>query len=1130
MKKHLFTFLLVLINLFFINAQTITLQPDATAGKDAQIVGATGSSTSNFGNNAEFMAFCGTISTVPTTTRGLIQFDLSGIPANSVINSAVLSLYAYNVPGVGGHTVANSSCYIRRITSSWAENTVTWSNQPGITGSYAITLLNATSSTQNYDVNVANLVQEIVNGAVPNYGWMMQLVSESATRTLAFASSDNATATLRPKLVVTYTTCASLPAAAISAVGSTTICSNSNVTLNATPVAAGTYSYQWYFNGVTITGATGTSYVTSTAGSYQCIVKTLATGCSKISNTIAITVVAAPAATITPQTTTTFCTGGNVVLTANAGTGYTYQWKLNNNNIAGATLQNYTATASGNYSVVVTSGNCSATSGNTAVTVHQTLSPTITDDGIWGFCGSTTVQLETQTGNGYAYQWFEESNAIPNGTTTPYQVGHDGTYSVRITNTCGTYTSSPITTTDFQNGGGWPVPLEPYMTILASGSTAICSGMTVFLSVNATTPFFFPSFQWYKDGVAIAGATSSGYSASAPGIYTCSVTDDLSFQWWCGGGVGPTVFSNFITVTSVAGTVPTISINAVGATNFCGAGSVTLNSTVNTSVNYQWLLNGNPISGATSSSYTASGSGSYSCRATNSCSSVTSSSIVVTSQTLNQIISSTTTNICQGSSVTLSATQVPNNTFQWKLNGANIAGATSSTYAATASGTYSCVITNICGTTTAANVLIMTLRPKPTAVISGTQTICSGGIATLSIAFTGSPNWNGYYYNGSNYTNYSTASNPYTFNVSTTTTRTYTLYSGIFNDAYCSGTVSGSAVVTVTGSAIATITPLSATTFCTGGSVQLNANTGTGYTYQWKLNGNIIAGATLASYTANATGNYTVQVTSPCGTATSIATVVTVNTLPLASITATGSTTICSGESVLLKAPNVANRSYQWLKGGTNINGATSFSYTATTGGTYKVVVTNTSTGCSKTTANGTVVTVNALPTASITPQGPTTFCTGGNVTLKANSGAGLSYQWKKNGTNISGASGINYVATTAGTYKVKVTNTNGCTKISGGIPVTVPCRENGESISKTGFIATVHPNPSSDNFTIEVENSSGKSIIVSVFDILGKKITSLSTNEVKDELQIKGLAPGIYSAIVSDGQNTQTLKLVKTE
>jgi len=243
--------------------------------------------------------------------------------------------------------------------------------------------------------------------------------------------------------------------------------------------------------------------------------------------------------------------------------------------------------------------------------------------------------------------------------------------------------------------------------------------------------------------------------------------------------------------------------------------------------------------------------------------------------------------------------------------------------------------------------------------------------------------------------------------------------------------------VTVNPLPTATITPATATTFCQGGSVVLNANTGTGLSYQWRLNGTNISGATGVSYTANSSGSYTVVVTNASGcSATSTTTVVTVNALPTATITPANTTTFCQGGSVVLNANTGTGLTYQWRLNGTIITGATSASYTANASGSYTVVVTNAS-GCSATSTT-TVVTVNALPTATITPATTTTFCQGGSVVLNANIGTGLSYQWRLNGTNITGATSSSYIANTSGSYTVVVTNASTCSTTSTATVVTV--------------------------------------------------------------------------------------------
>jgi hypothetical protein len=248
---------------------------------------------------------------------------------------------------------------------------------------------------------------------------------------------------------------------------------------------------------------------------------------------------------------------------------------------------------------------------------------------------------------------------------------------------------------------------------------------------------------------------------------------------------------------------------------------------------------------------------------------------------------------------------------------------------------------------------------------------------------------------------------------------------------------------------------------------------------------------------------------------------------PSATITPSGPTTFCSGGSVVLNAPVAANRTYQWKKGANLISGATLSSYTTTTGGNYRVIVTNTVTGCSKTTGSATVVTVNALPTATITPQGPTTFCVGGSVVLAANTGAGLSYKWKKGSNFIAGATLLNYTATIGGTYKVQVTNSNGCSKTSAGVVISVPCRE-GVPIA-IGIDVRVYPNPSSGDFTFEMENTLKEKITIHLYNLMGKLVLSELIHNSTFIIHNSKLVPGVYSAIITIGNYSKAIKIIKT-
>ena len=95
---------------------------------------------------------------------------------------------------------------------------------------------------------------------------------------------------------------------------------------------------------------------------------------------------------------------------------------------------------------------------------------------------------------------------------------------------------------------------------------------------------------------------------------------------------------------------------------------------------------------------------------------------------------------------------------------------------------------------------------------------------------------------------------------------------------------------------------------------------------------------------------------------------------------------------------------------------------------------------------SATAFAVSAVPTATITPSGVTTFCTGGQVTLAAPTGTNLTYRWAPgNATTRT----IN--ATTASSYTVTVTNAAGCTATSAATVVTVNPVPPTPAITRTG-------------------------------------------------------------------------------
>jgi len=264
-------------------------------------------------------------------------------------------------------------------------------------------------------------------------------------------------------------------------------------------------------------------------------------------------------------------------------------------------------------------------------------------------------------------------------------------------------------------------------------------------------------------------------------------------------------------------------------------------------------------------------------------------------------------------------------------------------------------------------------------------------------------------------------------------------------------TVSDNATLTVTAAALIapsittqptsrTVTSGQSTTFSVAASGSATL------AYQWNKNGTAISGATNANFTIAAVtsadaASYTVVVTNSAGSATSNAASLTVNAALIAPSITTQPTsrTVTAGQSTSFSvaASGSATLTYQWKKNGTSISGATSATFTiaavtSADAASYTVVVTN---SAGSATSNAASLTVTAAAVApSITTQPTSLSVDAGqpaSFSAAASGTATLYYQWRKNGTAISGATNSTYTIATATTtdaasYSVVVNNTAG--------------------------------------------------------------------------------------------------------
>jgi hypothetical protein len=257
------------------------------------------------------------------------------------------------------------------------------------------------------------------------------------------------------------------------------------------------------------------------------------------------------------------------------------------------------------------------------------------------------------------------------------------------------------------------------------------------------------SYQWFKDGSPVSGATSATYSVSSAsssdiGDYYVIVTNAY------GSETSSTVVVNVSSLSAPAITTQPTAQNVDAGTTLTLAA---LASGVPTP-SYQWYRNDAPISGATSATYTvenaiADDAGNYKVVATNSQGSDTSDTVAVTINTAAPAItghpSPTTVNVGQAINLSATASGLPAPSYQWYRNDVAIPGATASTYqvasATTAdAGTYTVIATNTYGSAPSdgapvtVNVVLPSITTQPPAAL----TVHADNRVTLAASYAGS--------------------------------------------------------------------------------------------------------------------------------------------------------------------------------------------------------------------------------------------------------------------------------------------------------------------------------------------------------------------------------------------------------
>ncbi|MBI4645412.1 MAG: gliding motility-associated C-terminal domain-containing protein [Bacteroidia bacterium] len=759
-----------------------------------------------------------------------------------------------------------------------------------------------------------------------------------------------------------------------------TICSNQTAVLNA---GAGFTSYSWN-NGAT------TQTITVSAGGQYSVTVTNSSGCTG-TDQVNVTVNAIPNAEA--GNNQTICNTINTTLTASGGTSYLWS--------TGSSAQTITVSPAGTtmYYVTVTANGCSAVDSVT-VYVSTQIVASITAT-IPSVCAGQSTQLEADGGTIYYWNTGETTQIItvsppatttysvtvsdPNGCTGTAQIQIDVTDSIsviispptictgesaQLTASGGTsflwstgettqsiIVSPPVTTTysvtvtDIGCSGSTTVTVTVYNTPVANAGSdqTICAGQPAILTASGGT-----TYQW-NTGSTLSSITV--YPLSTTTYYVtvsqngCSDDDDIN-----------------ITVNSS----PQVDLGT--DLTICTGSAITLSAGSGDS--YSWsqgsLTQSITVTPVVTTIYSVTVT-------TNGCSS--SDAVTITVNSTPSADAGPNQSVCQGASVTLTATG--GTSYLWSTQATNasinVSPLQTTTY-------YVTITQNNCTGTDSVTVTVgAAVNPVITALPS---TICESQSSVLTAT------------GGSQFL-WSTGETTQSITVSPSNS---TIYTVTVSESGCSGTTNIQIVVNPGITAIS-----SPATICQGESAILTVSSGDSYIWS--------TGATtqIISVSPAVTTTYYVTVSSiTCTDSAEVA--VTVNSLPVAN--AGLDKEICSGSSVTLTA--TGGGTYTW----SNSMTGPSITFTPQTSATYIVTVTNAE-GC--TSSDGVIVLVNPSPIANAGSD--RIICEGDNVQLNAT--GGISYLWSP-ASGLSSAIIPNPIASPLITtvYTVSVTNQNGCSDI----------------------------------------------------------------------------------------------------
>ncbi|MCU0346123.1 MAG: gliding motility-associated C-terminal domain-containing protein [Saprospiraceae bacterium] len=876
---------------------------------------------------------------------------------------------------------------------------------------------------------------------------------------------------------------------------------NGNIDLSISP--SGTYAILWS------NGATSEDLLNIAAGNYTVTV-TQGGACTASASFIVDSQVNQPQ--LSQSTSPASCgqADGGIDLTASPAGIYTYSWSN------GATTEDLTGIASGNYSVTVSATNgCTATT--TATVAENTVSIALT--------GNATANSSCTASNGgidlsasptgtYSFIW---SNGV---TSEDLQNIAAGSYTVTVS--AGGNCSATATYTVLNNSGAPSLgivtdaaacglsnggvnlttsPAATYAYLWSNGATSedltgIAPGSYI-VTVTGANGCFAISSAVVLDGPA--SFTPSGIvtpvssCTAADGSIDLSVTPTGSYGFlWSNGqatedltglaagnylvtiSLGTTCSTTASYVVTGGGDAPVVSqINTPAA---CGQsnGSIDLSVSPANGSSFIWS------NGATTEDLQNIAAGTYAvtCTGANGCTATLSATVANTNSNISLSATSTASTSCVSANGEINLSASPSGVYIYLWSN----GATSEDLTGIAAGTYSVTATDANGCSTTVSVTVDGTA-QPQVALSGPAEVCAGSFTTLAA----SPGFVSYLWSNGQAANSITVSQPGDYSVTAT-------------DAGGCTAIATHNIAQLPAPAPVIEGP---STSC-GGSTEFTVAGGVFTQFIWNT------GATTPSITVSLSGDYSVTVTDASGcTGFDVATLSFGTSLLPAIVSDAGT---CDGTATLDAGPGYA--SYLWS------NGATTQNINVSNAATYTVTVSDGS-GCTGEDA----ISVSIPNPPQVAIMGASSICQGSTTTLSVPA-IFTQINWS------TGASTASITASQPITYNVTVTDANGCTatdaltltvgsSLSPDITATLTdCNGTSSLDAGTGFASYLWSNGAT---TPSITVIAGGSYLVTVSDASGCTGTAVENYvpPTPPTVQVLGASAhceGDFSVLVAEG------------